>query len=246
MKILAIDTSSSNCSVSIVEADSNSFNIIKSKDSNDEKTHSQKLMPMINEIFTSSNLSLDNIDLLASCVGPGSFTGIRIGIATVKAFSDVKNIKTVGVTSLESLAYNVSEEGYICSLLDCKNNNVYAALFMKKEGKYYQLGDNIAESIDLALDKIKEILAQNEYNSSTSNITFVGDASVLYKDLICEKFLSLKLNFSEHNIQSSISLSKCAYDEYTCGNFGDSNAISPLYLRKSQAERSLEENKREV
>ena len=91
MKILAVDTSSKNCSVSIVEVDENeNFEIIAQDNNDDERTHSVKLMPMIDNMFKSSNLSLDNIDLLACCLGPGSFTGIRIGIATVKAFADAK------------------------------------------------------------------------------------------------------------------------------------------------------------
>ena len=88
MRILAVDTSSKNCSVSIVEVDNDkNFKIIAEDNNNDERTHSVKLMPMIDNIFKSSNLILDNIDLLACCLGPGSFTGIRIGIATVKAFA---------------------------------------------------------------------------------------------------------------------------------------------------------------
>ena len=103
MKVLAIDTSSKICSVSILEDDI----ILISLYNDDEKTHSVKLMPMINEAFQKTNLTLDDISLLACCIGPGSFTGVRIGIATIKAFADVKKIPTIGVTSLESLAYNV-------------------------------------------------------------------------------------------------------------------------------------------
>ena len=88
MKILAVDTSSKNCSVAIVEVDENkNFNVLVEKNNDDEKTHSQKLMPIIDEALKEQALSLDDINLLACCLGPGSFTGIRIGIATVKAFS---------------------------------------------------------------------------------------------------------------------------------------------------------------
>lgn len=88
MKILAIDTSSKICSVAIMEDDRKIIEL----HSDDEKTHSVKLMPMIDEAFKTSNLSLDNIDLLVACVGPGSFTGVRIGIATIKAFADAKKL----------------------------------------------------------------------------------------------------------------------------------------------------------
>lgn len=225
MKILAVDTSSSNCSVSITDVDENkNFNIIVSKNNNDEKTHSQKLMPMIDEALKEAHLFLSDINLLACCLGPGFFTGIRIGIATIKAFADVKDIPVVGVTSLESLARNINEPGYICPIIDCKNNNVYSALFCNME----QVGANIAESIDVALNKISDL--------ASDSITFIGNGSIIHKDLILQKFPSAR--FSSDNIQSSISLAKCAYDKYLKGDYGDSNHILPLYLRKSQAERA--------
>ena len=230
MKILAVDTSSRNCSVSIVEVDKNkNINVIAQGNNDDERTHSVKLMPMIDNMFKTSNLSLDNIDLLACCLGPGSFTGIRIGIATMKAFADVKNIPTVGVTSLESLAYNIEENATICPIIDCKNNNVYSAMFELKDNTYVKIGDNIADTIEVALENCKL--------HSENPIVFIGDGSVLHKDLILEKFANKDIRFSDKNIQSSVSLARCAYDKYLKGEYGDSNYISPLYLRKSQAER---------
>ncbi len=240
MKILAIDTSSKNCSVAIVEVDSNNFNVIVFNNSDDEKTHSQKLMPMVDSSFKSCNITLDDIDLLACCLGPGSFTGIRIGIASVKAFADVKNIPTVGVTSLESLAYNVCENGLVCPIIDCKNNNVYAGLFSNGANKpYVQVADNMADSIDGCLDKLIENINGHFVNDKNNLITFVGDGSILHKDFITAKFANsgMNINFSKCNVQSGISLAKCAYYKYLNGEFGDSNYISPIYLRRSQAER---------
>ena len=234
MRILAVDTSSKNCSVAIVEVDENkNYNIIAFENSDDEKTHSQKLMPIVDKVFKEHNLTLKDMDLLACCVGPGSFTGIRIGIATMKAFADVTNIKTVSVTSLESLSYNIEEDGIIIPIIDCKNNNVYSAIFSKENNTYKQIGKNISDNIDNAISLYKA-------NAENKNITFVGDGSILYKDLLTSK-LSNKLIFSNKNIQSSISLAKCAYDKYLEGLYGDSNNLSPLYLRKSQAERALVE-----
>lgn len=234
MRILAVDTSSKNCSVAIVEVYENkNYNIIAFENSDDEKTHSQKLMPIVDKVFKEHNLTLKDMDLLACCVGPGSFTGIRIGIATMKAFADVTNIKTVSVTSLESLSYNIEEDGIIIPIIDCKNNNVYSAIFSRENNTYKQIGENIADNIDNAIRLYKA-------NVENKNITFVGDGSILYKDLLTSK-LSNKLIFSNKNTQSSISLAKCAYDKYLEGLYGDSNNLSPLYLRKSQAERALVE-----
>ena len=234
MRILAVDTSSKNCSVAIVEVDENkNYNIIAFENSDDEKTHSQKLMPIVDKVFKEHNLTLKDMDLLACCVGPGSFTGIRIGIATMKAFADVTNIKTVSVTSLESLSYNIEEDGIIIPIIDCKNNNVYSAIFSKENNTYKQIGKNISDNIDNAISLYKA-------NAENKNITFVGDGSILYKDLLTSR-LSNKLIFSNKNTQSSISLAKCAYAKYLEGLYGDSNNLSPLYLRKSQAERALVE-----
>ena len=240
MKILAVDTSSKNCSVSIVEVDENEkFKVLAEGNNDDERTHSVKLMPMIDNMFKSSNLSLDNIDLLACCLGPGSFTGIRIGIATMKAFADAKNIPTVGVTSLESLAYNTENASIICSLIDCKHKNVYSGIFEinsnSENPTYVQVQEDISDEINAVLDNLKAVCSKDLANKK---LTFVGDGSVLYKDVITEKFTDYDIGFSCSNIQSSISLAKCAYFKFKQGLAGDSNNISPIYLRKSQAEQA--------
>ncbi len=240
MKILAVDTSSKNCSVSIVEVDENEkFKVLAEGNNDDERTHSVKLMPMIDNMFKSSNLSLDNIDLLACCLGPGSFTGIRIGIATMKAFADAKNIPTVGVTSLESLAYNTENASIICSLIDCKHKNVYSGIFEinsnSENPTYVQVQEDISDEINAVLDNLKAVCSKDLENKK---LTFVGDGSVLYKDVITEKFTDYDIGFSCSNIQSSISLAKCAYFKFKQGLAGDSNNISPIYLRKSQAEQA--------
>ena len=240
MRILAVDTSSKNCSVAIVEVDKNkNFNVLVEKNNGDEKTHSQKLMPIIDEALREQSLSLDDINLLACCLGPGSFTGIRIGIATVKAFADAKNIPTVGVTSLESLAYNVVQNSIIFPIIDCKNDNVYSALFLFNDNTYSQIGNNIAENINTVLNDFSDLCEDAEI----STITFVGDGSILYHGLIEKKFADYKIIFSDNNTQSSVSLAKCAYEKYLNGLYGDSNYISPLYLRKSQAERAKDGEK---
>lgn len=235
MKILAIDTSSSNCSVAISECLDDKINILVEKNNDDEKTHSQKLMPMVDLSFKESNLTLDDIDLIACSIGPGSFTGIRIGIASCKAFVDSKNIKATGITSLESLAYNVTNTGYIISLIDCKNSNVYGGLFYNENGHYIKKADLIADNINIVL-----LTFLSQIQKTDEQITFVGDASVLYKDLIKESTsIFQNVYFCDNNTQNSISLTKCAYANFLNNNFGDSRVLSPLYLRASQAEQTL-------
>ena len=132
MKILSIDTASPICSVGILEDNK----LIEDINTNNGLTHSEKLMPMIKQLLEETNLTLKDIDLLVCDKGPGSFTGIRIGVATIKAFADSLNIPSVGISSLDVLAYNVKEDGYICSLIDAKNSNVYFALYKLENSKY--------------------------------------------------------------------------------------------------------------
>ena len=226
MKILSIDTSSDICSVAILEDDI----VIKELHIDDIKTHSEKLMPLISDIFNVCNLSLDNIDLIACSKGPGSFTGIRIGIATVKAFSDSKNIKSIGISSLDGLAYNIENVGLTCSLIDAKNNNIYFGLF-----ENYVLKDEYkAITIDEALNILKNMA------NVEAGITFVGSGSVLYKDKILELLPNSTFIEGDKNNSSAIGIGKAAFANYTNNAF---TSLSPLYLRKSQAERMLEEKK---
>ena len=294
MKILGIDTSSKRCTVCILEDN----NVIIELHSDDEKTHSQTLMPLIDEMFKKTDLSLKDIDMLACCVGPGSFTGVRIGISTAKAFADVYNFKTIGVSSLEGLAYNIKDEisllhtssaaetgsspenskdckDYtnqnisliICSLIDAKNENVYYGLFDENYNKIEELSTC---SIDELIDKLKRL---------DKPIAFVGDGALAYKEKLEQHLCKSLNNFSEINLEnnletssnnsnnskdsnlsayffegeknlaSSISIAKFAYNKYV--NFENStvevqyfnSSLSPMYLRKSQAERSLEERK---
>ena len=164
MKILAVDTSSKLCSVAILE----DKNLIKKLELDNGLTHSETLMPLIQQLLNECSLSLNNINLLVSDIGPGSFTGIRIGVSSCKAFSDSLNIPCVGISSLEVLAYNIQNDGIICSTIDCKNNNCYFALYELNSGNYNVLIEPCAKSVNDVLD----LLNSQYYNKC---ISFVGD-----------------------------------------------------------------------
>jgi tRNA threonylcarbamoyladenosine biosynthesis protein TsaB len=124
MKVLGIDTSSKAASVAIMEDDK----LISEYTINNNKTHSQKLMPIIENMFKLNEMSADDIDLISVCVGPGSFTGLRIGVATSKAIAHVRNIPITIVNSLEALAFNMSMTNKtICPMIDAQKNQVYTA-----------------------------------------------------------------------------------------------------------------------
>lgn len=250
MKILAIDTSSKNATVAITEDEKKLIELNNS----DEKTHSQKLMPMIDEAFKKTNLSLDDINLIACCLGPGSFTGVRIGIATAKAFADSKNILAVGVNSLEELAYNLNTTGNICALIDAGHDNVYAGFFqIEKDGNnrlqiikedltFLTLKD---ENNKISEKKLLEFLAKNIQKNTEDNIIyFVGNGTENYTELFQilkeNNLFKIKLSSNNQNIASGITVAQLGYTKYKNGQYGNSAILSPVYLRKSQAELALE------
>ena len=231
MRILAVDTSSEICSVAILEND----RVIAENSLNDGKTHSENLMTIMENTLEENKTKLNDIDLIACSVGPGSFTGIRIGISTIKAFSDVTNIKSIGITSLMALAYNNDYSGYICSLIDAKNNNVYYSLFDTSTNKYVQIGDYLAQDIN----SITEIL-----KVCNKPIFFVGNGSIVYKDVL-ESALKENAIFTTNNEENKLSAKSigiAAFDVFSNNEYGyEEFNLSPIYLRKSSAERELEE-----
>ena len=213
MKILCIDTSSNLCSVAILE----DTTLIKKLELNNGLTHSETLMPLIQQLFEETNLTLKDIDLLVSDIGPGSFTGIRIGVSTCKAFSDSLNIPCVGINSLEVLAYNIKNDGIICSTIDCKNDNCYFSLYKLENGNYITLEEPCAKTVQEVFD-----LLNSKY--SNEHIEFVGDG-------ISSKSTDCYLNVENLGI--------AGFRKFKSNNIGEE--ILPLYLKKPQAQRQLEE-----
>jgi len=227
MKVLAIDTASKTCSVSIVEED----RIVLEKISHEEKTHSQRLMPMIAEVLEETHLALEQIDHIACNRGPGSFTGVRIGIATAKAFADVYPMQVAGISALEGLAYNIEQEGYIMPIIDAKHENVYSALY-KREGKdCYLCQEEKAESIEEMLARFAII--KNE------PVVCVGDGSKVHKELLKSFFPRIQLAEEVKDIQYSSSIAKAAMRRWERKEMQE--PLIPKYLRKAQAERTLEQ-----
>ena len=210
MRILAIETSGTLCGAAIID----NTKLIDKIELENGLTHSQNLMPVIQDLLKKNNLQVSDFDAFVCDIGPGSFTGIRIGVATVKAFVDcMENIKSTGVSSLEALAYNVKEEGLICSVLDCKNDNCYFALYNLENGKYNEVIPPTAASYD----ELKVTL--NKYQNS--KITFVGDGATSCLDKI-----------------NTYNLALAGLNKIQSGNIID---LSPMYLKKPQAQRQLEE-----
>ena len=218
MKILAIDTSSSICSVAILEDDK----LIDKNELNDGKTHSENLMPLLDEILKRNSIDIKNIDLIACCVGPGSFTGIRIGVATIKPIAEVLNIKVASVMSLEALARNIEGKEIIVSLIDARNNQVYCGIFDKE---YNKKEEYLADDINIVIDNLMKY----------EKITVVGNGAILHKELLLQRLKNVE--FSNNNNQSAENVGKIGYKKYLEKDLCTADTIIPVYLRKSQAER---------
>lgn len=230
MKILSIETASNTCSVALLE----DTRVIKELSICDEHTHSQKLMPLIAQIFEETHLTLEDIDLFACDKGPGSFTGIRIGIATIKAFNDTLSKPIIGISSLDVLTHNITSSGYICSLIDAKHDNVYCTLYEYKQNVYTKIQNDSFENIYNLAKSLKK------YNNF---IFFVGNGSILYQYVLKSELNEKAIIYEDNSLHqlNAINIGKAAFLEFLANPNQDFSSIEPLYLKKSSAEIAMEE-----
>lgn len=233
MKILGIDSCTKACGASLYE----DGKITASFTVNNALTHSQTLLPTIKNMLKETNLELKNMDYIAVSVGPGSFTGIRIGLATAKGLAHSNEIPMIGVSTLESLAYNIPYfEGIICPCLDARRNQVYNALFEYEYGVLRRLTPDRALGAEELLEDLKKY---------EKPIAFIGDGSHIgyntAKDVLKSVHISANLNFV-----NSASVCMAAANELTLCTFKPQSysEINPVYLRLSQAEREKLERER--
>ena len=225
MKILGIDSSAKSASAAITDGDK----VLGCFYTNTGLTHSQTLMPMIESLLKYSNTSLDDIDLIAVNKGPGSFTGVRIGVAAAKGIADVKKIPVYGASTLESMAYNLIDTDCVaCCVMDARCNQVYNALFDITGGRITRLSSDSADSIEKVTDVLKK------YKKIKF---FVGDgAEICYNKLNGDS--DIRIAAPSDRFQSAVGVCFCAmnapHDQYI-----DSALLVPEYLRLPQAEREL-------
>ena len=229
MKVLGIDTSSMATSICVIEDDK----LICEYTVNSKKTHSQKLMPMIENMLNISDININEIDLIAICEGPGSFTGLRIGMSTAKAIAHIKNLPIIGVNSLEILAGNMNLcDKKICSILDAQRTQVYY-------GKYKFENNEIVELQNIDVIEIDELL--QELSNSNDEWILVGEAVYKYEEKIKE-INNISVAASSHNVSKASSLCSIAMNKYNKNiDVYDCYSINPKYIRKSQAEVEYEE-----
>lgn len=221
MKILGIDTSSSSLSVAVMDDDllNGEFTL------NHKLTHSEQMMPLLDSLLSHLELKMSDIDLIGVSVGPGSFTGIRIGVAAANAMSMALDIPVVGISSLEAMAYTAGETAYtIVSTFDAQRDRFYfnAYRFENSELKALETED-VLEKEDL----IKKL-------ESYDKVLLLGDAVFINDELP----LNVKKAKRAVRYVRASSVCELAHRDYLLGKTG---FAVPVYLRKSQAEIQFEE-----
>lgn len=226
MKILAIDTSAVCASVAVVE----NGKVLSESSVNTGLTHSRTLMPMIDSTLKNGEIDLSSIDCFACSVGPGSFTGVRIGVAAIKGLCDGLNKKCMPVSTLEALAYNLYDRNCIAvSVMDARCQQVYCGIFKNENGTVTRLRNDDA----LKIEALGEILEGYE-----GEIIFVGDGAEL-----CRKALGYKIAGAGSLYQRGSSVALAAEKNYSEDKLLSGSEIMPLYLRLPQAERELKAKK---
>lgn len=222
MKILAIDTSSDVLSICINEDDK----FLGEYTIKNNLTHSPKIIPMIDELLKELNLSIKDINLVSSSIGPGSFTGLRIGLATLKGIAQANNIDIIGIPTLLSLAKNVNvKDCLICPIIDAKNDNVYTCIF---DSNFNIIEDYTAITIQELINICKKL---------KKSIYFIGNGAIIHKDRIIENVNKKYIYNIEDAILSAKNIAKCAYEKYMTNAVDSIYSLSPMYLKPSSAER---------
>ncbi len=193
---------------------------------NHKKTHSQKMMPQIEFLFEQTEIDVSEVDYFAAAVGPGSFTGVRIGVATIKAMAQAFKKPCIAVSTLYALANNVSLfNGLVCPILDARRGQVYNALFENNE--------RVCEDRAIALDELMEELLK-----IGKPVIFCGDAADVYKNEITEKLGDLA-NFAQpmQSMNLAASVAELGKQMAIKGETVTYDELKPEYIRLSQAER---------
>ncbi len=223
MKILALDSTAEVSSVAVCE----DGKLISEVTINTGNTHSQTLLPAVEQALKIAELSVSDIDIFACSTGPGSFTGVRIGTATIKGLAYGKNKPCVSVSTLEALARNLSDRcGLICPVMNARRNQVYNALFECRDGKLTRLCPDRAISIADLDDELKSSKLPVYLCGDGYDITVRGSVSTTYQYV-----------FERSRLQSAYSVALCALDKFNRGEFVCDAELVPVYLRPSQAER---------
>ena len=234
MKVLAIDSSGLVATVAVVEDNE----LLAEYTTNYKKTHSQTLLPMLEHVKEMIDLDLNTVDYLAVAAGPGSFTGLRIGSATVKGLGLALNKPVVEVPTLEGLAYNLCGTNHlVCPLMDARRNQVYTGIYEFEVREQAWQMNTVKEQCAVDVAEIIE-----ECNKLGRPVIFLGDGVPVYAAKIAE-LCQVPYTFAPAgmNRQRAAAVASLAVKYAKEGKVVSAAEHAPEYLRKSQAEREREE-----
>ncbi len=235
MKIVALDSSGLVASAAVVEDD----NLIAEYTVNYKKTHSQTLLPMLDEIVKMTETRLEDVDAIAVAAGPGSFTGLRIGSATAKGLGLALDKPVIGIPTVEGLAMNLyGTKDLICPLMDARRNQVYTGIYRFWNGQLEIVKDQVA----IGIEEIIEAL-----NVIGKSVVFLGDGVPVYRQIIEER-MNVPCFFAPAHVnkQRAAAIAVRAMDYWKAGIQGKTAAeFEPIYLRLSQAERERQEKEKD-
>lgn len=224
MLILAIDTSGRIASCSLWEDGREIASCVKDS----QLDHSRTILPLCEEMVREKGFSFGDIDAFAAAVGPGSFTGIRIGVAAVKGFALSGDKPAAGVSTLEAAAADVREEGLICSVIRAREDEYFYGFFHRVRGELFRICDDTC----LTGSELKSLLYGAKW-------LLCGDgAADFLKKHPCDNVRDTGIS------QSARGVAACAWELYKYDGLTDGNDIAPVYLKKTQAERMREESKK--
>ena len=237
MLILAFETSAKAASVALLEGDK----LLSESYQNTGMTHSQTLMVMAEDMLKQCGKTARDVDAVAVAEGPGSFTGVRIGVAAAKGFAWGREIPCYGVSTLEAMAQSLGiYDGYICPVMDARRSQVYNALFEADRGEITRIREDRAISMDDLAEDVKKL---------EKPVFWVGDGSILCYNTLLERVPSLVLPPEHRMHQRAVGVGIIAARQIRAGISGDAAALTPNYLRLSQAERERmerEQKKKEI
>lgn len=241
MRILALDSSGLVAGVAVLESENEKKDAqtIAEYTVNYKKTHSQTLLPMLDEIVKMTELDLDTIDAIAIASGPGSFTGLRIGSATAKGLGLALKKPLVEVPTLEGLAYNLcGTEGLICPIMDARRGQVYTGIYACADNELKVIEEQMAVPIEELAEKLKK------YNQK---VTFLGDGVPTFREQLKNELLAdMKIQFAPAHLnrQRAAAVGALGMNYYREGRTVTAMEHRPDYLRVSQAERERAEREK--
>lgn len=228
MLVLSVDSSYSTATCALIKDDK----ILAEINLNDKKQHSVILMRLIDSILKEYEIDINDIDAFIISRGPGSFTGLRIGMATLKGLAFASKKPLISVSTLDALAYNsISFQGIICPIMDALRDNIYTCLYKNENNNLTPLIKEQCLNINELVTILKE---------QTLPIIFVGDGVGKHKEFLQENIPNSFFAPNHSNFPKASSVGELGIKKINDGVIENIDSINPIYLRKSQAEREYE------